>query len=261
MLASCQTSKIQEIPKAHPALPPPITAAPGKSFFPKALKATPEVFLDHTYFQISYNPTHLLPNWVTYHLFAKNLRNSSGHRKDNFIADPILVNKNIPYLESTAYRRTGYDRGHMAPSGDFKWDQEVNDSTFMMSNMAPQKPNLNRKAWRYLEERIRDWACTEGALTIVVGPILENDLPKLPSGASIPRRFFKAVLDETPPRKAVGFVYFQEDSGDVYSERAISVQELEKIIGYELFLELNIPEREQIESTFQLKDWVEGDCG
>lgn len=32
----------------------------------------------------------------------------------------------------------------MAPSGDFKWDQDVNASTFVMSNMAPQKPNLNR---------------------------------------------------------------------------------------------------------------------
>ncbi len=259
-LASCQLKPIAELEKTPAPLPAPVSIEQGKSFYPKSIYPRPEVILDHTYFQISYNEKHKLANWVTYGLYARNLKNSVGHRKDRFITDPLLIQKQIPYLDSKAYAKSGYDRGHMAPSGDFKWDQDVNDSTFVMSNMAPQKPNLNRKAWRYLEDRVRGWACHEGELSIVVGPIIEDNLSKLPSGVSVPRRFYKAVLDETPPRKAVAFIYSQGDAQDVYKERAITVRDLEKVIGYDLFLELDPKERERIESSFDLDAWVEEDC-
>ena len=37
-------------------------------------------------------------------------------------------------------------------------DQNLQDQTFFMSNMAPQLPKLNRNAWKSLEEQTRAWA-------------------------------------------------------------------------------------------------------
>lgn len=93
-----------------------------------------------------------------------------------------------------------------------------------------------------------------------MGPVIDDGLLKLPSGVSVPERFFKAILDETPPRKAVAFINSQSHARDVYRERALPVREIEKVIGYELFLELNPKERARVESSFDLEAWVEEDC-
>ncbi len=91
VLASCQLKPIAELEKTPAPLPAPVTVEHGESFYPKSVYPRPEVLLDHTYFQISYNQKHLLPNWVTYHLLAKNLKNSIGHRKDHFLNIHLII--------------------------------------------------------------------------------------------------------------------------------------------------------------------------
>lgn len=232
----------------------------NSSPLPRNIKDIQEVLLDHQFFQISYNQTHKLPNWVFYSLTAKNISISAASRRDRFLPDPLLVKKGITPLFPTAYAGTLYDRGHLAPSADFEWSQEANDSTFVMTNMAPQARSLNRQAWKYLESRVRKWACTEGELQIVTGPVFDDNLEKLPSGVSIPKRFFKVVLDNTPPRKSVGFIYNQDDSTDVYKSRAIPVDVVEKIVGFDFFSNIAKDEQSRIESVFNIESWVEGNC-
>lgn len=253
-IVSCQTSRVREGPLETAAL------QSVRSELPTRIRPTSEVILDHDIFQISYNQDHRLPNWVFYRLSAIKLSNPSARRRDDFMADPLLIKKGIPFLLPTAFAGSGYDRGHMAPSADFEWDQTANDATFVMSNMAPQQPHLNRRAWKYLETRIRKWACTEGELKIVTGPILQDGLSKLPSGVSVPTQFFKAILDNTPPRKSVGFIYSQKDSSDLYKSRARTVAEVERAVGFNFFSEVEESEQTKIESIFELSDWVEGKC-
>ena len=40
---------------------------------------------------------------------------------------------------------------------------------FLLSNMTPQLPGLNRQGWRYLEQYIREWTNERGELYIVTG--------------------------------------------------------------------------------------------
>ena len=35
-------------------------------------------------------------------------------------------------------RRSGFDRGHMAPAGNHRSSQQAMDDTFFLSNMSPQ---------------------------------------------------------------------------------------------------------------------------
>lgn len=170
------------------------------------------VLLDHKYFQVYYDPKLRLPRAVVYTLTAEHLRAATTKRHDKFRADPLLVGRHQPYVDKKEYTRSGYDKGHMAPFKDFAWSQEGGEETFVMSNMVPQKPKLNQQAWEDLEEHVREWGCGEEKLTVVTGPLIEEGLSTLKSGLPIPRRFFKILIDETPPKKIIAFVYNQEDN-------------------------------------------------
>lgn len=212
------------------------------------IKRLQVVKLDHKYFQILYSKKHRLPVWVEYVATKQDLK-GSGRRKNNFYKDKILEQMGIKPVASEDYARTGYDRGHMAPAADFKKSQAAIDATFVMSNMAPQTANLNRSAWEKLEARVRKWICGEEKLTIITGPILRSDLPKLEKGISIPEKFFKVIYDETPPLKSIAFIYLQTDSGDPYLKKVTSLTTIEKEAGIRLPKSIkNYPEVKNISS-------------
>ena len=56
--------------------------------------------------------------------------------------------------EKSDYLHTGFDQGHLTPAGDSINAEEMHD-TFLLSNMTPQEPTLNRAAWRILEIEVR----------------------------------------------------------------------------------------------------------
>lgn len=219
-----------------------------------------DLILDHKYFVISYDPASQGPRWVLYRLTGENLKQHRARRKNRFIADPLLRQKGVVAVAPGDYDGRTYDRGHMAPSDDFTFSQAANDETFVMTNMIPQKRALNRGGWKKLESRIRKWACTEKQVRIVTGPMAESTDLKMTSGVPVPRRFFKLVLDETPPRKAIAFVYAQEDAKSSPEERTQSLDELERQTGYVFFPDLEARERRQIGAKADVASWIETDC-
>lgn len=191
------------------------------------------VVLDHKWFKVHYDPKLRLARYVEYQVTRENLLVKRAKRRDKFIADPILVSSNLPYVnpDEYQYKFTGFQRGHLAPSADFTFSQEANDRTFVMSNMAPQTRRLNAGAWKRLEEQVRRWACGEEKLTVITGPIFHGNDPALPSGLTIPQRFFKIVIDETPPRKTVAFIHHQLDPKTTTKYREFPVEEVERQAG------------------------------
>lgn len=255
LLAGCATKPTQQ-PVETPKSTTKVVKSVEKSQ-PAELRDT--IVLDHKFFKISYNMKRRLPNFVSYELTAEHLKAKEASREDKFIPDPLLKQKNLPFVVSAEYVKTGYDRGHMAPSADFAWSQEANDLTFVMSNMAPQKPKLNRDAWKRLEEQVRKWACGEEKVTVVTGPVLKERLATLPSGLEIPEAFFKIIIDETPPKKAIAFMYYQEDSGDMLAERMIPLKNIESATGIAFnreFPDLN----GKIRIPASTNEWKEADC-
>ncbi len=217
------------------------------------------VVLDHKYFKISYNVKRRLANFVSYELKAEHLRNKEASRENKFIPDPLLKEQGLPFVVSSEYAKTGYDRGHLAPSADFAWSQEANDMTFIMSNMAPQKPKLNRDAWKRLEDKVRRWACGEERVTVITGPILGEGLSKLASGLEIPESFFKIIIDETPPKKVIAFIYHQEDKGDVLAQRMIPLKTVESATGIAFNREFPALDG-KIRMPASVNEWKEADC-
>lgn len=101
------------------------------------------------------------------------------------------------------FRGTGYDRGHMVSSADRRGEEIHNSETFLLSNMSPQKPELNRRIWRDLETAVRDLANKPSMLEVYVVSGIMFDITKkfklLGKGESkviVPHWYFKSVLAE-----------------------------------------------------------------
>ncbi len=224
------------------------------------LAASVEEVIDYKFFKIVYDSKLRIAKYVSYTLTAENLKKKPIKRKDRFRVDPHLVNKGIPAVKPSEYLNTGYDKGHLAPSADFAWSAEANDLTFVMSNMAPQKPGLNRDAWKRLENKVRRWACGEKKISVITGPVIVDGLSLLKSGLVIPNDFFKIIIDETPPRKILTFIYNQNDKGDVLIKRIVSLSKIKNVTKYNFAEFVKAFDDKESRSPASIKSWKEADC-
>ena len=116
---------------------------------------------------LDYNEIHRQPNWASWHLTTSDL-GSSG-RTGTFFVDTSLPAGFYRVL-TTDYSGSGYDRGHMCPSGDRTASVPINEETFLMSNMIPQSPDNNQGIWANLESYCRTLASAGNEVLITCGP-------------------------------------------------------------------------------------------
>jgi DNA/RNA endonuclease G (NUC1) len=117
-------------------------------------------------FSLSYNRSKAGPNWVAWRLDASWI--GSAQRQDDFRPDPQLPADWYQVL-NTDYSGSGYDRGHMTPSGDRTRSIPDNSATFLMTNILPQIAANNQGPWEEFESYCRTLAQTGNELYIVSG--------------------------------------------------------------------------------------------
>jgi len=95
--------------------------------------------------------------------------------------------------ELADYRSSGYDRGHMAPSGD-TGDDASDRETFSLANMVPQLAVLNRNGWSRLESYVRSLTLKLGETYVVTGPLYEGtSLKRVGGRVLVPSSVWKAI--------------------------------------------------------------------
>jgi endonuclease G, mitochondrial len=104
------------------------------------------------FYKIGYNEPRGVSNWVAWHLQSEDV--GSTPRQDDFRPDNDLPSSYYK-VQTVSYNSIGFDRGHYCPSGDRTSTTTANSSTFLMTNMVPQAPNLNQGPWDGLENFIR----------------------------------------------------------------------------------------------------------
>jgi len=157
---------------------------------------------------LSYNRRLRLANWVAEHLTASDLYNRDLDRGQcEFVGDPSVH----PLFATTNadYRRSGYDRGHLAAAANHRSSQNSMCATFFLSNMSPQVGSgFNRDAWEHLEKYSRHLTKLYKNVYVVTGPLF---LPKLETDnqlyvkykvigqnrIAVPTHYFKVILGET----------------------------------------------------------------
>jgi endonuclease G, mitochondrial len=202
-------------------------------------------------YALSYNASKGIPNWVSWQLNQSWL--GSVDRQNDFRPDDTLP-ANFYHVTPSDYSGSGYDRGHQAPSGDRTRSQEDNSATFLMSNMIPQAPDLNRGPWEKLESYSRQLVSQGEELYIIAG--VTGQKGTLAEGKiSIPARNWKVVV--VLEKAGLGLTGVTANTRviavDMPNEEAIketdwteyrtTVKQIEKATGYNLLS--NVPDKVQ----------------
>ena len=119
---------------------------------PNDLGQPDNYLLEKPHYALSYNNAAGTPNWVAWRLEYDDI---GGAPRSQFYPDPDLP-RFFQHVVPHDYTETGFDRGHLCPHGDRTGSPAAAAATFAMTNMIPQAPSLNRKAWADFEIYCRD---------------------------------------------------------------------------------------------------------
>ena len=213
-----------------------------------------DTLIDRPGYALGYIEYHEQAAFVIYKLTAREALTKEAQRTNRFRRDP-----EIPTGSATTadYRRSGYDRGHLAPAADMAFSVQTMADSFFMSNMSPQKPAFNRGIWKRLEEQVRQIAIREKAIYVVTGPILPKK-KTVTIGANqvtVPTHYYKVIFDLTPPRKMIGFILPNEGSDRPLEDFAVTVDVVEKATGLDFFSALPKAVQERLECTISVSAW------
>lgn len=210
--------------------------------------------IDRPGYALGYIEYHEQPAWVIYHLTKEQALTKAAKRGDDFREDPEIPTGSATLAD---YRRSGYDRGHLAPAADMAFSVRTMSDSFYMSNMSPQKPAFNRGIWKNLEAQVRYFAITEHDVYIVTGPILPKTKTVTIGGnrVTVPTHYYKVIYDRTPPEKMIDFILPNEGSNRPLRDFAVTVDAVEDATGLNFFSTVPQPKQEQLESTISVQDW------
>lgn len=206
-------------------------------------------------FTSSYNHTTLVPNWVAYELTADELNGSYDTKSSSFSRDPNVRGRQASRED---YSRSGWDKGHMAPKADLRWSETAYWESHYFTNVCPQNHQMNAGDWNTLEKSVRRWARKYGTLWIVCGPIFDEHRFGTIGAAKVqvPDAFFKAVLmRDAGGFHSVAFVMPNTPEHHPMSAYVCTVDDLEALIGRDLFPNLPDAVEAQAESTYQQPLW------
>jgi len=170
------------------------------------------------------------PLWSAEHLTRDRVADAEAMTRENaFHPEPSLPPAERAELKD--YQRSGFDRGHMAPSGDMP-DPQSQQESFSLANMVPQNRENNRGLWAHIEMAVRRLAERDGDLYVVTGPVFRGEtLQRLNGRVLVPTMLYKAVYD--PARRQAGAYLVRNEAGDQYE--TVSLAQLKDLTGIDVF--------------------------
>ncbi|MCW5961946.1 MAG: DNA/RNA non-specific endonuclease [Pyrinomonadaceae bacterium] len=117
-------------------------------------------------YSLSYSRANATPNWVAWRLDSSWI--GSASRQDDYRPDPALPS-GWYQVQDNDYSGSGYDRGHMCPSGDRTRSIPDNSATFLMTNFIPQLGANNQGPWNDFEIYLRSLAGAGNEIYIFSG--------------------------------------------------------------------------------------------
>lgn len=220
--------------------------------------------LERPQYSLGYDNSRGTALWVAWHLNTTWLGNEP--RCDCFAPDPLLPSGYFAAY-TWDYTNTGFDRGHLCPSGDRTANATDNEATFYMSNISPQAPVLNQQTWAYLESFERDLAEDGYELYIFAGGYgsggsgsLGGTTTAIANGQIIvPERYWKIILillegsddlnrvDASTRVIAVDMPNTQYANAQPWYDYRTSVDQIEAATGLDFLDALPVDLQEQLE--------------
>ena len=212
--------------------------------------------IEHDSYTTVYSPSLHIPVLVSWTLTSERAAASAVSRSGyEFTPDPEANDG----MDTRFYSRSGYDRGHMCPAADNKHSDTAMRESFYLTNICPQDRTLNAGLWNELEQRCRYLARKYGTMRIECGPVLAESPQRIgEKGIAVPEAFFKAVLvRKDGVWQAAGFIMPNRalDPEEDIFKYLVTVDEIEKATGLDLFGDLAESEQKAAESRTDKSVW------
>ena len=176
---------------------------------------------------VGYDAAAKLPKYVTYELLPQNALGCVA-RTNAFASDQSIPGGATP----ADYAGTGYDKGHMSPDGDLSWDVQVEFESFLMTNMSPQLPGLNRSTWKLLETSVRGWSVQRNqSYTVYVGGVYNAQDKRIGNGVVVPHAFYKIVINNQTNEVAGWWFPHVEGLGTDLTKLRLPISQIEQQAG------------------------------
>lgn len=227
-----------------------------------------EEVIYHSAYALVYAEPYEQAKWVAHIILPDVVKGNEGRSNDFRPDEKIRTGSAVEadYFLKTmradstfAYDAFGYDRGHLAPSADFRYSKKALSESYLYSNMSPQVAKLNRGRWAELEDLVRQYVIKNNTQVYVVsGGVLKPGLKKIERGinkVSIPEQYFKVVLDPSNHR-AIGFIMPNMDCELPVMNYAVSIDSVEAVSGIDFFYKLADEEENVLEKSFDKSKWV-----
>ena len=227
-----------------------------------------ENLISHKALFLVYDEQHEQAKWVL-HKISTNILDGKVSRTNDFRIDTLIksgsAEENDYFLKTKKengkynYDGFGYDRGHLAPSADFRWSKKALSESYFYSNMSPQLPSFNRETWAELESLIRGYVYdNKRDLIVYTGPVLNLNLKKVSrsaNGVSIPEQFFKVVVD-FKAKKAIAYLISQEKSEYPIEYYATTIDEIEALTGIDFLYQIDDETEALMENQKDVTFWL-----
>lgn len=228
----------------------------GNMAFGNPDKATTDTLNSQHYLMVkqqyclSYNNSTHTANWVSWHLTLSNL--GTTNRQNNFKPDTTLPTHWYA-VKNSDYSSTGFDRGHLCPSADRTASITDNTATFLLTNIIPQAPLVNRNPWAKLEEYCRDLVTDGNELYIIAGVFGKGGMGNIGNANAlknqliVPAYIWKIILvlplgntdlKRVTTETRIIAIYMpntQESAQKKWFEWRVNINSIEKITGFDFF--------------------------
>lgn len=207
-------------------------------------------------YALSNNDDTKFADWVTYRVDSTSISGQGKPR--NWKPDPWLDETETlePADYNGTYNALRMDRGHQAPLGSLDGGEDYFETNYL-SNITPQKAELNRGTWLKVEDTERELIAqykVSEYIIVYTGTLFERTMPKMPGvdeNATIPSGFWKIVfVPAESGLETVAFIFDQDTPSHANPiDYIVSIDEIELRSGLDFLWEVEDVEENRIEKT------------
>lgn len=209
----------------------------------------------HDIYALSNNDQTKFADWVAYRITIHEADGDLGLER-NWRSEEWLDGDET--LEASDYSGANsahdYERGHQAPLGSFKNSVYASQTNYL-SNITPQKSDLNQGPWVKLEDDVRGLVMKGNTVFVMTGPIYEREMPALPKANEahkVPSAYWKVIIVPTGKStfEHAAFIMDQNSGrNDSVISKIVTIDEVEKRSGLDLLWELKDADESAVESN------------
>nr|WP_301272533.1 DNA/RNA non-specific endonuclease [Acetobacter cerevisiae] len=197
--------------------------------------------LCNTAYAVMDSPVTKGPIWSAEYIVEENLEVAARTKREGYFYPDARLPAGYRG-ELADWKHSGWDRGHLSPSGDFA-GLAAQQESYALSNVVPQAPGLNRGAWEGIEAAVRGLANAEGELYVVTGVLFSHHRVSVgPDRVMIPSGMWKAVYDPIAEGAAV-YVCANTNQPDC---KIVSLEVLSRWAGIDVFPSLAVSIKQHI---------------